>query len=141
MYEREFKMVMPVSEEKVFVPKKNNIDGIITGMSRRFGGVSVVPIIKGVWFDSGKKKFIQDTSLMFISARDLDDPKIRNPKQLLENDRKFVHRTAKKFGKGQTSVFTEEDIIQDIDFVDPKESMHEGKNVERERVKLRRLML
>jgi len=107
--ERDFKIIVPVSSQ-------GNINNIATSMSKHFGGVSVIPHIRGQWLDD-KNKLVTDENMLMFSSRDSKD--VKDYKGQLKKDRKFMKDLAKAIAKKlkQDSVWIEEDIVKDIIFV------------------------
>lgn len=108
--ERDFKIILPVAEQQL-------IDDASMKMSKRFGGVTMLPILRGIWIDK-KGKMVKDDNVMLFSSRDLDN--ISNPEKMLEQDRVFMDNLAKEFGRKlkQDEIWTEEDIVN-IEMVKP----------------------
>jgi hypothetical protein len=108
--ERDFKIILPVAEQTI-------VDEASKKMSKRFGGVTMLPIVRGIWVDK-TGKLIKDDNIMLFSSRDLD--KVSNPERMLEQDRVFMDGLAREFGRKlkQDEIWTEEDMVN-IEMVKP----------------------
>lgn len=108
--ERDFKIMLPVAQQQL-------IDDASVKMSKRFGGVTVLPIVRGEWVDK-KGKLVKDDNVMLFSSRDLDN--VSNPERMLEQDRVFMDNLAHEFGRKlkQDEIWTEEDMVN-IEMVKP----------------------
>lgn len=106
--DREFKIILPVSAQEI-------TNEVSAKMSKRFGGVTMFPLLRGAWLKSGK--LVKDDVVMLSSSRDLD--KVKNPMKVLDADRKFVNNLAVQYGRKlhQDSVWTEEDLLDDTNVV------------------------
>jgi len=113
--ERDFKIILPVAEQGV-------IDKAAVNMSKHFGGVTMQPLIRGMWLDS-RGKLIKDDNVLLFSSRDLNG--LKDKKEVLKKDRKFMKQLADEFGKRlkQDAIWIEEDIVRDVQFIEPKKNL------------------
>jgi len=109
--ERDFKIILPVASQGM-------IDHAAVRMSNHFGGVTMQPLIRGLWLDQ-KSKLVKDDNVLLFSSRDLDDKK--DKRKTLDSDRKFMKSLASEYAKRlkQDSIWIEEDIVKDVQFVKP----------------------
>lgn len=116
--ERDFKIILPVAQQGV-------IDRAAVKMSKQFGGVTMHPLIRGLWLDS-KGKLVKDDNVMLFSSRDLQN--VPNKQRVLTADRKFMKQLADEFGHKlkQDAVWIEEDIVKDIRFIEPQRQRLRG---------------
>lgn len=112
MNERDFKIILPVAEQAV-------IDKAAIKMSKQFGGVTMQPLVRGLWLDD-KGKLVKDDNILLFSSRDLTG--VPRKRQVLIKDRKFMKELAHEFGRKlkQDAVWIEEDIVRDIQFIEPQ---------------------
>lgn len=111
--ERDFKIILPVAQQGV-------IDRAAIKMSKQFGGVTMQPLVRGLWLDD-KGKLVKDDNVMLFSSRDLSG--VPKKQKQLTKDRKFMKELAHEFGKQlkQDAVWIEEDIVRDIRFIEPQQ--------------------
>ncbi len=110
--ERDFKIIIPITNQK-------NIKSVAKKMSRRFGGVTMHPMVRGYWVDK-KGKLVFDDNILLFSSRDLSG--VARKKELLKQDRKFMEKLAQNIGAKtrQEAIWIEEDLVKDIRFIAPR---------------------
>ncbi len=110
--ERDFKIIIPITSQK-------NIKSVAKRMSKRFGGVTMHPLVRGYWVDA-KGKLVFDDNILLFSSRDLQG--VVKKKALLKKDRKFMENLAQSIGRKtrQEAIWIEEDLVKDIRFISPK---------------------
>jgi len=107
---------MNESEFRIIVPRqKKVINEVAKRMTKRFGGVSSIPRVRGYWSQKGRT--VYDKNALLFSARDLN--KVKNKEKVLSQDRRFMKELAEWVSKEakQDAVWIEEDIIRDVSLV------------------------
>jgi len=115
--EREFKLIVPLTEQK-------KMEEIATEMTKNFGGVTIIPFTRGFWLDS-EGKAVYDDSVIMLSSRDIK--RGQDHLNIFKKDWEFMQNLASKIAKEleQDTVFTQQDIIKDVELVKPYRRMKE----------------
>lgn len=105
-YESEFRLMIP--------RRKQAKEEAVRAMSKRFGGVTVFPVL-GAWINP-RGKTVYDKNYMLFSTRDLEGLKNGS---ILKKDKKFLEALGRKLGieTGQEQIWIEEDIIKDVELL------------------------
>jgi hypothetical protein len=117
---RDFKIILPVAEQAI-------IDSASRHMAKRFGGVTMMPMVRGLWVSTKgqtKGELVKDDNIMLFSSRALSDIPPEKRKVQLLRDRQFMEHLAKKYGKllKQQAIWTEEDLVH-VEFIEPRKRL------------------
>lgn len=145
--EGEFKLVLPLYDNKGRKIKSGEYNHYLKQMNSRFGGSSSNRIFGCYLDDKGERQC--ETNIVVTSVRDFDNPydnlsklscKDRNKR--LEEDNKFVVKLSREARKefGQESVLSVWDKIQDATLVkgEKKEGLaeHKLKKISKKKIKI-----
>jgi hypothetical protein len=109
--ERVFKIIIPKTD-------KEEMEEIADEMTKKFGGVTILPFTLGYWKDETGKVFY-DENYIIQSARTISQG--QDHLKIFGNDWNFMRELADKAGSmfNQKSVMIEQDIIRGAEFVKP----------------------
>jgi len=109
--ERSYSIIIPMTKQKI-------VEDVADAMTKHFGGVTIFPSVRGYWRRKGQS--VYDENIMLFSARDLK--KGQSPVAIFQNDWRFMRELAKEIARktGQESIYIEQDIIRDVEFVSRK---------------------
>jgi hypothetical protein len=110
--ERTFKIIIPIS-------KREEMEKVADKMVSHFEGVTIFPMIRGYWKNPKTKQAVYDDNFLLVSARDVRAG--QDHRLIFKTDWEFMHDLAKETATklDQKSVMIEQDIIRDVDFVEP----------------------
>jgi len=120
--EKEFSILVPKYDNSGRKIKSEIIEKFANKMSKRFGGVSIVPSVLGCWVNKDTGKLECEENIKMTSVRDLDNYKSEILKgEIIREDVKFIKSLSKEIGKelGQSEVLTIEDNV-DASFIKGK---------------------
>jgi hypothetical protein len=111
MYARDFKLVVPISSQKILRDTEKK-------MAEHFGGVSVYPIVRGFWVDTKSKshKMYEDDNLVMVSTKEY---KGEHPILEHQKDEHFMDELAQDVGRKtkQKEIFEEEELVGRVKFI------------------------